>query len=356
MEKIAIKMPRLINNEDFVVLGCWCVDNGSFVKCGQVLAVLETTKETVDLIAEVDGYIFYDISEGTEAEVGEIIAEIHDEPVRDIGICDCMGTTKKQEKAFEERITKKALKLIDKYHVDITQLPVDQIIKEKDVLRLINQSKSIVQSKANELLIVCGGNVARMCIDTLRLMGGYRIGGITDMYTKPGTQLMGIPYIGDVDVLEEKYREGHRTAVNAYGGLVSSNTDDLFFARKRLYERIKGYQYFMPNLIHPKATVESSASMGEGNLIFSGAYIGTEAFIGNDCIINTGAIVSHNCKVGDHCRISPGAIIAGDVVIGENSIIGMGVTIYLKVKIGKNVIIYNGKNVFNDVPDNAVIR
>lgn len=356
MQKITIKMPRLINNEDFVTLGCWCVENGAFVKQGQVLAVLETTKETTDLIAETDGYIFYGVSEGKEIEVGEAIAEIRDISEQNLDICHRNSVMKKEVTDLEECISKKALRLIEKYHIDLEQLPRDRIIKEKDVLKLINQDRGFVQSRANEILIVCGGNLARMCIDTLRVMGGYRLGGITDMYAKPGSLLMGVPYIGDIDILEKKYKAGYRTAINAYAGLVSSNTDELFFARKKLYERIKSYQFFMPNLIHPKATVENSATMGEGNLIFAEAYIGSEAYIGNNCIINTGSIISHNCIIGDHCKISPGAMIAGNVVIGENSIIGMGVTIYMKVKIGKNVIIYNGKSVFNDVPDDAVIK
>lgn len=348
MKRLTIRMPRITNNDDNVTLECWCIENGSFVKKGQLLAVLETTKETKDLIAEEEGYISYSILEGTEVAVGEIIAEIFDEPMGKVTV-----SNNKETAAW---ISQKAMKLIEKYQLDVACFPKDKIIKEKDVLKFINRNEKRGQSVANEILIICGGNIARMCIDTLRQMGGYRFGGITDMYAKPGTELMGVPYIGDIQVLAEKYKEGYRTAVNAYGGLKSTNSDDLFYARKRLYEEIKKHQFFMPNLIHPKAMVESSATMGEGNLIFSSAYIGSEAYIGNDCIINTGAVISHNCTIEDHARISPGAMIAGNVSIGENSIIGMGVTIYMKVKIGKNVIIYNGKHIFNDVPDNAIIK
>lgn len=348
MEKILIKMPRISNNDDFVTLECWCVSKGDFVKKGDLLAVLETTKETKDLIAEADGYILYDIVEGTEIAVGETVAEIQDEPFNNTEVYETKKTI--------DNVTKKALELIQKYNIDIAKFSSDKIIKEKDVLKLIDKDVVCKQSLENEILIICGGNIARMCIDTLRQMGGYRLGGITDMYAKPGTTLMGVPYLGDIDILEEKYKQGYRTAVNACGGLTSTITDELFTARKRLYETIKKHHFFLPNLIHPKADIECSVTMGEGNLIFSGAYIGSEAFIGNDCIINTGSVVSHNCVVGNHVRISPGAMIAGNVSIGENTIIGMGVTIYMKVKIGKNVIIYNGKHIFNDVPDNTIVK
>lgn len=343
-----IRMPRISNNDDYVTLGCWCVENGAFIKKGQTVAVLETTKETKDLVAEEDGYISFDLPEGSDVEVGDIVAEILESPIK-----------KAESHINTERtdhISKKAKELIEKYQIDMAKLPKDKIIREKDILKLINSDTVWKQSTANEILIVCGGNIARMCIDTLRLSGGYRLGGITDLYAEPGTELMGVPYIGDIGVLRQKYEEGHRTAVNAYGGMVSTTSDPLFYARKRIYEEIKEYQYFMPNLIHPKASVECSSTMGDGNLVFSGAYIGSEAYIGNDCIINTGAVVSHNCRIGDHCRISPGATLAGNVSVGENTIIGMGVTVYMGVKIGKNVIVYNGKHIFNDVPDNSIVK
>lgn len=359
MKRKIIKMPRLGNNDDFVTLECWCVKNGDYVTEGQIIAILESTKETQDLVAEIDGFISFTICEGTEVAVGGIIAEICNESPIKLYSSNEIESVEVEGPATDfkySNISKKAKKLIEKYDIDISTLPDDRIIKEKDILELVDKTNIQKQSKANEILIICGGNIARMCIDTLRLMGGYRFGGITDKYAKQGTSLMGVPYIGDINVLETKYIEGYRTAVNAYGGLVSSNRDELFFARQKIFNKIKEHQFFLPNLIHPSANVEISASMGEGNLIFSGAYIGSESVIGNDCIINTGAIVSHGCVIEDHCRISPGAILAGDVSIGQNTIVGMGVTIYMKVTIGKNVIIYNGQHIFNDIPDNAIVK
>ena len=350
-----IKIPKIDTNEDTVTLAQLCVKDGEFVTKGQLIAVFETTKETEECIADASGYISIKYSEGEEIAVGTIFAVINrEQPVRTRQI----KKVEKREKIAESQqlISDKALQLMRQYNINITQFPNNKVIREKDVLNIVNGFENREQSNANAILIVCGGNVARMCIDAIRLMGGYRFGGITDMYAKPGTTLMGIPFIGDIDVLESRYTQGYQTAVNAFGGLVNSNKDPLFYARKNLYEQIKQYHYFMPNIIHPKASVEVSANFGEGNLVFSGAYVGSETVVGNDCIINTGAIVSHNCRIGDHCRISPGAVLAGDVTVGENTIIGMGVTVYMKCKIGKNVIIYNGKNVFSDIPDNTIVK
>ncbi len=355
MEKTAIKMPRLTNNDDVVSLQKWYVKNGAFVEKGQPIAGLETAKKAEDLLAETAGYILWTVLEGDEAAVGETIAVLSQTPIADVGLEEKKPQGCSEPGTRSVLITKKAQALIEQYQIDIKSLPSKRVIREKDILAMV-EGKQPQQSNANALLIVCGGNIARMCIDTVRQMGGYRLAGFTDIYAKPGDKLMGVSCIGDIDALDEMGRKGCKTAVNAFGGLVSSNSDPLFFARKELYLAIKEKGFFMPNLIHPKASVEASATMGEGNLIFSGAYVGSEAIVGDNCIINTGAIVSHNCKIGSHCRLSPGAVLAGDVCIGENSIIGMGVTIYMGVKIGENVIIYNGKDIFSDVPDNTIVR
>lgn len=157
MEQL-IKMPRITNNDDFVTLGCWYIKNGAVVKEGDVVASLETAKETKDLIAESNGYILYDIAEGSEIAVGETIAKILDEPVE---------TGNKIENTLEkpilnsDNISRKALRLIEKYNIDTSVFANDKIIKEKDVLKVINQNRCQTQSFANEILIVCGGKYCK---------------------------------------------------------------------------------------------------------------------------------------------------------------------------------------------------
>lgn len=349
-----ILMPRLGTNDNMVTIGKWYVQNGDYVKKGTKIAVLETTKETEDLIAECDGYILQKYKRGEDVAVDSVIAVISDDVV-EINSTDEPAV--ENANAENYKLTEKAKELIAKYNIDLSLLPQNKLIREKDVLSIIGNSEcSFCRSKANDIIIVSGGGVAKMCIDILRENGGYNISGITDPSLEIGTKVLGVPVIGNDDILELKYKEGIRTAVNAIGGIANSNTLPLFELRKKMYEIIKSKGFFLPNIIHRGAMIESSVEMGEGNLIFAGASIGSNAKIGDDCIINTGAVVSHDCVIESHAKISPGAILAGNVYVGENSLIGMGVTVYIGVKIGKNVIISNGQNIFSDVPDNTIIR
>jgi len=45
------------------------------------------------------------------------------------------------------------------------------------------------------------------------------------------------------------------------------------------------------SVVHPRAFVSPSASIGAGRVIMPGAIVNARSMIGNHCIINSGAIV-----------------------------------------------------------------
>ena len=58
------------------ILSAWTVANGEFVTEGQIIYELETDKVTSEAQAEVSGIITLDVEEGTEVEIGQVIAKI----------------------------------------------------------------------------------------------------------------------------------------------------------------------------------------------------------------------------------------------------------------------------------------
>ncbi len=348
MSRLDVKMPRLGVNDEYVTLAEWVVENGKRVSEGDTIAIIETTKETSEINAESEGFLFHKYENGAEVKVDEIVAVITE--------TEQFEFDDNKKDTSNTKITEKARALVEKYNIDVTELSHINIIREKDILPLINNGCNIERNKSNDIIIVGGGGLAKMCIDLIRLNKAYNIHGITDPELSIGTDVMGVPYLGTDDVLGSLRKEGFMTAVNAAGGIAIDNNSNDFNLRRRLYEDIKEQGFFMPTLIHPSAEIAPSAQIGEGTFVFEKAVIGSEAMIGDDCIINTGAIVSHDCKICNHTRISPGAILAGDVTVGENSLIGMGVTIYIGARIGKNVIIANGQNIVGDVPDNTIVK
>ena len=101
--------------------------------------------------------------------------------------------------------------------------------------------------------------------------------------------------------------------------------------RKREAEARKGISFAY--LIHPSATVASSALIGMGTVIMAGAIVQARASIGAHCIINTGAQVDHDCIVHDFAHISPNATLCGAVEVGEGAWVGAGSVVIQGMKV-----------------------
>lgn len=345
MDKIGtveIKMPRIGTNDDYVNLAQWMVRNGETVKKGQVIAVLETTKETSDLVAPAEGYIELSAVQGEDIVVGQTVAYIHDTLSRFERLQE-----RKEGSGRERKYSDKALRLIQEYHIDVSLLPGDRIIREKDVRKLVGLPYDIGQTDRNKVLIYGGGGFCRVVLDILGQGGEYRAAGILDRKYPKAEMVKGIPVIGgsDLESLRTLYRKGYRKIVNAVG------FDGKRHARKLPYEMMKQVGYECINVIHRKAVLEPDVRMGEGNLIAAGAIIGSDVRIGNNCIINAGAVISHECVISDNCHIASGAVLGGNVTVGENTLIGQGCTVFRDIRIGAGVVVHNGADVTRDVPD-----
>lgn len=341
-EKVII--PRLGVNDDVVTIGEWLVKEGDWVSKGQDIVVYETTKETGEGQAPADGYIHILVAQGEEKEVGAVAAEI------DAGAAQEVVRTDTREAQDSRKYTRKAEALIAQYHIDVSKLPSDRIIREKDIEALKDAMTAkpyqIRETHTNEMFIYGGGGFSRIIIDLLKQTCIYRPKGIVDMKYPELKEVAGMDVIGDDSFLDMLISQGVNKTVNAVD----------FPYRSQVYEKLKEKGFELLNLVHRTAIIEPTVTMGEGNLIFAGAMVGSEAIIGNDCVINAGAIVNHECIISDNCHIASGAVLAGCVTVGENTLIGQGCTVYQRVAIGKNVVIQNGCHIFKNVPDGAVVR
>lgn len=107
--------------------------------------------------------------------------------------------------------------------------------------------------------------------------------------------------------------------------------------------------------IHKTSTIDSSAIIGAGTVVYAGAVIQPNTIIGKHVIINTLASVDHDNIINDFVHVSPNATLCGLVEVGEGSHIGAGAVIIPKVKIGKWCVIGAGAVIIKDVPDYSVV-
>ena len=368
-----IKIPKESIADDSVLLLKWYKENGEEVNKGDNIANCETSKAIFDIEAPIDGYLFYQYKVGDEIPVGHILAIISQQSTFsfDLYYINRKLVTqiqkkeilhKKQQDEFKKiRFSKKALDLIEENNLNKNLFLDLNMVTKKEVLNYLNQSEehrniisgdNIIKSSIRRVVMLGGGGHAKMCIDIMKQMKTYEIIGIVDRNIKMGTKVMGIPVIAkdrDID-FKRLYNDGIKLSVIGIGAAKDHSMRD------KVYKKLKKFGFYLPNIIHPKASIEASVIMGEGNQFMANAILGSEVKIQNNCIINSGAIVSHDSVLENNVHIAPGAILAGGVFVGENSLIGMGSTIYLYVKIGKHVTIYNNCSITKNVPDNSIIK
>lgn len=347
---IQILVPLVNPNENESMLASLAVKEGQQVKKGDLLAVFETTKSTFELLSEADGFTLgIRAGEGDLLKTGDLLCYLAE---RSTQVLPKNAEPCKQKEAAKSagdlRITQPALSYAKANGIDLSVFPAGQLITEKMVKELT--STSLPEIDPSVLIIYGGGGHAKSLIDLIRAEGKYRIRGILDDGLPAGGEIMGVPILGDGSKLSELRRQGIGKAVNAVGGIGS------IAPRLKVYERLRVAGFSIPTVIHPRAFVEPTATLGEGGQLFFNAYIGSEVTVGFGCIINTGAIISHDCVLGDFVNISPGAILAGAVTVNERSLVGMGVTVNLNVSIGTGARVGNSATVKADIPENGVVR
>jgi UDP-2-acetamido-3-amino-2,3-dideoxy-glucuronate N-acetyltransferase len=147
--------------------------------------------------------------------------------------------------------------------------------------------------------------------------------------------------------------------------------------------------------IHPSATVEDGATIGENTKIWhlvqvrGGAVIGAECIIGRGCFIDSGAVVGNRVKIQNYVSVYHGVTIEDGVFVGPNAVftndkvpraiepdgalksvtdwvvsntliqygaaIGANATIVCGVTVGRWAMIGSGAVVTKDVPEYALV-
>jgi len=342
----------------------WCIQTGARVVKGDVIAVVETSKAMVEIIAPESGFLHYNALPGSKILVADELAVITDKQNSrldanasngsDVAMSNAENDAKYGDEQPGVRFSKRAIKMIKENRIDASVFIGYGMVGQDEVAQYLKASavkerKFTEAQKKGRILIFGGGGHSMMCIDILRQMGEYEILGIVDDTLRIGDDVLGIPVIGGASELSVLHRQGVRHIINGIGAVENHSL------RERAYQDLKRLGYTFPNLIHPKAAIEPSAMLGEGNQIMAHATVGSIVKIGNNCIVNSGAVVSHGSVLSDNVHVAPGALLAGNVFVGNNTLIGMGSTIYLRVKVGEGVLIHNGCRITRNVKDYTTV-
>lgn len=355
---IPLKIPLLNPNEPEALLVALEVEAGQPVAPGQVVALIETTKSTGEVLADTTGYLVgLRFEVGDSLQAGEVLAYVGATPdAQDPNLPPWSPEPDTEAETAVPaglRITAPARALALEKGLNLSDLPRGTLVTRQRVAELVaaESQPSLPEIPAGEkrLVIYGAGGHGRSLAALIRKLGGYDLVGFLDDGRTAGETVLGLSVLGGREKLADLAQEGIRLAVNGVGGIGDLSV------RLGVYELLRQIGFRCPTVVHPTAFMEDSAALSEGGEVFPLAYVGTQVQVGYGCIINTGAIVSHDCRLGDYVNLSPGATLAGGVSVGEGTLIGMRATVNLNVQIGRRALIGNGATVKADVPDGGVV-
>jgi sugar O-acyltransferase (sialic acid O-acetyltransferase NeuD family) len=201
-------------------------------------------------------------------------------------------------------------------------------------------------AKRAAIVVWGGGGHGHVVIDLLRVLGGWDIAGVIDNLNPKGAVIMGVPVLGDADMLPALRNQGVENIVVAIGDCA---------ARARMLKQALALGFRAPTLIHPSCILSPSARIGSACVLCAGSIVGAQTKIGDRVILNTRASVDHDNQIGDGTHVAPGAVVCGFVSVGRESWIGAGAVVRDHLSIGRRVMVGAGSLVLKDVPDGQTV-
>lgn len=346
MQKIhEIRIPQLGVNDEFATLVEWLAEDKSWVKKGDSLCVIETSKALTEITAEETGYLHRMAEHGKEFKIKEVIGLISN------SLEVVLPTVEHKVKVFMNhklsseavKATPKARELAASANINLFEIKAKGIIREKDVKDYLNCWKK----DKKESIAIYGAGLGGVTIkEAIELLGYYKVACFIDDNPELSSELQGIPIFKGDQLEKLKDKKITKIAI----GIAKAKI------KLRIRDKMIKLGMDVLNVIHPGAYVAPSVQMGVGNYIKAGAIIETNSIIGDCCIIDNGVIIAHDNIIGDGCHLAPGVSLGSSIEIGEQTIIGIGASISTKVKIGSRVIVGVGSSVTRDIPDNVIVE
>lgn len=143
----------------------------------------------------------------------------------------------------------------------------------------------------------------------------------------------------------------HKYANEHYFNIAIGNN----FVREKIFKELDIEIERFPTLIHPTASISTSATIERGTVVMPNVTINADTKIGHHVIVNSGAVVEHDNMISDYVHISPNATLAGGVMVDLKSHVAIGATVLPQITIGENCIIGAGATVISDVKTNTTV-
>lgn len=202
------------------------------------------------------------------------------------------------------------------------------------------------------IILGTGGNCADildMLSDIGRASGTERyrcVGFLDDNSAKWGKRILGVEVLGSLASASE-YADCY--FVNGIGSPSNYWRKEAIIASSGVpLERFE-------TIVHPTASVSTTAILGPGTVIFQNVTITTNVRVGIHVVVLSNSVLSHDSVVGDYSSVTGGVCVSGDVRVGKSCYLGSGSVVRNGVVLGDYSMVGMGSVVLGNVPERVVV-
>lgn len=153
------------------------------------------------------------------------------------------------------------------------------------------------------LLIVGAGGHGKAVAEAAVLSGQWQSIVFVDDRWPQFQQCAGWPVVANINGLTEAWSTAH-------GAIAAIGNNAI---RERCLEAIRASGVPLVSVIHPRAFISPTATIGEGSAVMAMAIIGTGSMVGLATIVNANATVDHEAVLEDFAHLGVGVQLAGGV-------------------------------------------
>ena len=177
---------------------------------------------------------------------------------------------------------------------------------------------------------------------------GFEIVGFYDDFQQ-SDKVKGVPVLGKLDKIEIDYKQ------NLFDSLVCAVGYNHFGFREKVYDkyhRESGIPF--ATIIDSSCHVDSSASIGEGVVMFPTTMVDKGCVIEDNVLLNVGVTIAHDSRVKEHSFLSARVAVAGFSTIGKRCMIGINSTIIDNISVCDDTRIGGGTLLIHNVTEKGL--
>lgn len=200
------------------------------------------------------------------------------------------------------------------------------------------------------LLLIGAGGFARETVELVRAINREAptwelVGLLDDDPEMGGRELLGVPVLGPCEATAE-FPDAH------FAACVANPGDPL--RRLRLVERLGLPEERYATLVHPRAVVPGSVTLGPGTVVHANAVLTADVRVGAHVATMPSVVLTHDDVVEEGATLGAGACVAGAVTVGAGAYIGAGALLRERLTVGAGAVVGMGAVVTRSVPPGEI--